>query len=303
MRVFVVAASIALLSGCKEEIRPPEAAGTPNAVGYALLYPHELERTASDYDKGRTEALQRCGESVELIDAVKDPVDTELWEAVLVAAEKNGASRFYASRQRENEAFGRVFHGGDDEISKRTAGTAQYTAEQNGCQAAPVVGGATGGALRRLVDKHTEDNLRDSSEAAELMRGHQEALGKGNIAPIAKQADLVAYASYLISLKIPTLAYERDRLLSEHRKVSATLERAIDAERERQGKSGASDADKKAVDEQLRKLEASKSLVEELAKKLRGADAKVEAELHDTRESCRDILDAVRKSVKKRTSK
>ena len=303
MRPIALALSLTLLFGCRDGVRRPEPVGTPSTSTYALAYPHELERVSRAYEAGRLDTLQHCGDAVELLDTVKDPVDAEFWESILVAAEANGASRFYAARVRENAIFGQVLREGDNEITKRTAGAAQFTAEQKGCPIGPEISGATAGTLRRVADKRIEDRLHDASDATAMMRGRQDALGKGNLAPIAKQADLIAYASFMMALELPTLAYDRDRLADESPKVKHTLDRLVVREREHQGRAGVTDADKKTSDERIRELEAAKALVVTQESQLEGAAAKVEAELRDTRENCRDILDAIRTAIAKRRPK
>ena len=106
-----------------------------------------------------------------------------------------------------------------------------------------------------------------------------------------------------MALELPTLAYDRDRLADESPKVKHTLDRLVVREREHQGRAGVTDADKKTSDERIRELEAAKALVVTQESQLEGAAAKVEAELRDTRENCRDILDAIRAAIAKRGPK
>lgn len=294
----------ALLVACKAPPHVPEASGAPELASYAAAHPRELERLANAYEEGRASALQRCSDAVELVDAVKDPIDTELWESIVKAAERSGSNRLFAARLRENASFERVFHENDDDIPKRTLGATRYLADQKGCAGASEVAGAAAAGLKRAAEKRVEERLREVSEAHLLLRSRVEAVGKANVAPLTKQADAIALASYLVTYELPRLAHERQRLLSESDRVRETLTGAIQAEKTAQGVTGASDAERKASAERQRDLEASLGLLDGLSKKHAGHEGEVvENELRDTRDGCREILDAVRTAIRKRSPK
>ncbi|MBM4375392.1 MAG: hypothetical protein FJ095_09930 [Deltaproteobacteria bacterium] len=296
-RWSLFAVGLVALTGCKSESPPPEAPATPSLVSYALGYPGELARTTSAYDEGRGEALQRCGEAMELASSIKDPVDAEVWAALVAAAEKSGKSGLYAGRARDNAAFQRMLRERDDEIAKRTAGTAQYTAEQKGCGGAAVdVGSAAASGLRRSAEKRLEDRLHDVNEAHDILQQRRDAIGKPNLAPLGRQADAIAYATYLTEVALPRLAYERVTLSAASSKVRQTLESAISSEEEARG----GEANAKASEERLRALKAALSELATLEPKLVTVPEKLQDELRDTRDGCEEILSALRKDMKKR---
>jgi hypothetical protein len=298
-RSSVAAVALVLLAGCKTEGPPPEAPATPSLVSYALGYPTELGRITTAYEEGRGEALQRCGEAMELAASIKDPVDAGAWSAMLAAAEASGKSGLYAARTRENGAFQRLLRERDDEIAKRTAGTTQYTAEQKGCGGAAVdVGSAAASGLKRSAEKRLEDRLHEVNEAHDILQQRRDALGKSNLTPLSRQADAIAHATYLIEVALPRLAYDRATLSGASAKVRKTLEKAIAAEEESPSRAG--DASKKASDERLRALNAALSELTSLEPKLVSDPELLSNELRDTRDGCEEILSALRTDVKKR---
>jgi hypothetical protein len=300
-RCYILAAG--LLLGCNGDPRPPETPGAPELVSYAVAQPAELSRIVKAFDDGRSEAMQRCSEAVELVDAIKDPIDTAAWYEVVRAAERSGKTRLFADRKRENAAFARVLHENDDEIARRTAGAIQFTATQRGCAAPGEVAGATTGALRLASEKRSDERARSANEATPLLQAKREGFGKPNQASLVKQADAIAHATFLVELELPALAYERERLAAELPKVKKTLERALEAERESQALPGASEADRKASDERTRSMKAAVELVDALAPKAESWKTDAPKELRETKDGCREILDALHKAIQKRDVK
>lgn len=283
------------LVGCKNDGRPPEPASAPNLVSFAFAYPGELSRTITTYEETRGDALRRCTEAMELASSVKDPVDVDTWRALLDAAEKSGKSRWFAERQAESASFQRVLRERDEEIAKRTAGSAQFTAEQKGCAAGADVGGAAASGLRRAVDKRLEERAHEANEAHDLLAQRKDVLGKANLAPLGKQVDAIAHATYLVSVALPLLAHERATLAAESATVRRTLEAAIAAGEE--ARTSGSDADKKASEERLRGLKSALSDLGTLEPKLVVDPEATAREIAETREGCAEILDALRKEV------
>ncbi|MBM4356848.1 MAG: hypothetical protein FJ096_01935 [Deltaproteobacteria bacterium] len=295
-----VALAILVLAGCKADPRPRDVDGAPDLVSYAVVQPAELARIAKAFDEGRGEALQRCSEAMELVDAIKDPVDTAAWGGLVTAAERSGRSRFFADRHHENASFLRVLREGDDEIVKRTASAAQFTAQQRGCSSAGDVAGATMSTFRTTTERRLETRGRATSEAAWQLQGQRDALGKPNLPPLGKQLDALAQGTFLIEVALPELAYRRDRLAAELPIVKQTLARALDVERERQARSAAADTDRKLAEDRVRELTTAAELADAMAPRAASWSKDAPRELRETREGCAEILEALHRAIAKR---
>jgi hypothetical protein len=303
----LVLAAFFLLTACNgdKDKRPPEVARNTDHVAYATDYPDRVEEVTRDLDAAKSRAGELCGSYSGYPDQIKDPTDYDRVTEVVDAADASGKSGDYAERARENREFQRMLDENDGEIAKGALATVHGAATQDGCPNPGNVAGAAKVGLTRAVEKRGDERLRDANEGHRVIKRNKGKIGKENVAPLEKQADEIAQASYLAHVELPQLEYELERLIEENEKVQKTLEREIEEEKKRQDEAGASDEDKKAAEERIKELEEAKAKVEEQKAQLDERKQQIEElkkEITKVQEDCDKALADYKDELAKRKS-
>lgn len=301
----LAAIALTFVTACesKDDKRPPEVARNTDHVAYATEYPDRVDRVTSELDEQKARADEICGKLEGYADEIEDPADYEKVKAVYDAADASGKSGDYADRARQNREFARMLEENDGEVGKTTMASVHGAAQHDNCPNPGNVAGAAKNGLKRGVDKRTETRLREANEGHRVIARNQDALGKKNVPKLETQADEIAEASYIANVELPLLKHELERLIAENEAIMRTLDREIEEEQKLQKKDGASDADKKASEERVKDLEATRDKVKAQQDKLKERKKQLEQlerDIKKTRDDCAKAHKSLGKKVDER---
>jgi uncharacterized phage infection (PIP) family protein YhgE len=216
---------------------------------------------------------------------------------IVERAGEDGKSWAWVDRYRRVEGASAFFEAEKDEINKKVQGSVAYTAKKKGCDES--VAGAAGPALKDIVEKQLEKELRDASEAQQLVERYRGELGKENAAALEKSADDISRASYLVHVQIVEDKLRIVRMVAEADQVKHTADDAIAAEKAYQtGYKKITDAEKKASEARIAELNKAKASVDAAMKQGEGVVPTVDEEIKNAQKEYDDALDALRSKVK-----
>lgn len=285
-------AALALaLAACSAPKPEPEIASAAPQSRYAERYPTELQSATSAFGEGQVTAKKTIDAMPAYPAELKD-VKQDQALAIVERADEAGRSYAYVERIREVDGAYRFFTEEKDEITKKVAGAAQFVAKQKGCEVD--VSGPAAHALKESVDKQLEKRLRERNEAHALVDRYRESLGKENAAALEKQADAIAYTSYLVHIELVEQKVRISRLLTEIETVKKTTDDAIAAERAFQGEGSRTPAEKKASEERITALNKSKGLLEASVTQAKSTAETMEERLTTIQKQYTDAIAALR---------
>jgi hypothetical protein len=260
-RLAIAAALLVPVPGCGPKIEPEiaSAAGEPM---YATDYPAELNGEMDRLNTAETKTKELSGKFSGYPDALKSPPWPKVIE-IVDKADAEGRAYAYVEARREVDAAYAFFDAEKDEIVKKVAGAAQFTAKQKGCDVD--VSGAAAHALKDTVEKRLQKRLRERSEAHVYIERNEAALGKDNIEKLQEQADEISLASYLSFVVAVEHKVKIRRMIEEGERVKQTLDAALKTEQAYQAESSRKPDEKKA----------SEQRAEAMRKAIAGIDAAV----------------------------
>jgi hypothetical protein len=242
----------AALAACAEP-PPPVTGPSGDQSGYAENYPSRIGQILARSDAEEAEARETFGKFAAFPDSLRG-TNFALVREALVKADESGKSGAYAEAALEAEGVERFFAEEKQPLRQKVAGSVAYVAKQKGCD--EEIGGASAGAVERVVEKQLDERLRSRSEAARFLDEHAEEIGNASFAAVDTQASEVANASFIVYVRLELLRRELSSMLEEASSVRVTLDRVIEESDAAAKDPGASRA-KKAVLE--RRLGAAKS--------------------------------------------
>jgi hypothetical protein len=283
-----------LLSGCST--RPaPVFASSANESAYAERYPAALLAVRTEFATDETRAREIFGGFSKYPDALSAP-DGEQVLAVVVRADAAGKSGSYAQQMDEQGHVTRFFSEEKDGLNQRVGGAAQYAAKQKECTvdvASPAVG-----ALDRGVNKAIEQRLRDHDEAERYIEDHQDALGKPNLEKLQKQADDIAFSSYLVHVRVKQLKLELARLTDEAADVKKTLAQSDADANAVLANSGASKAAKTTAQSRVTAAKTASTGFDVEVEQAKRAVAEMDARTDQLEKDYAAALDALEQTLK-----
>jgi hypothetical protein len=263
IRTALFCAGLALsvaVSGCSNQKPAPLYASSSAEAGYAERYPDELASARGRFVEHESKSRRMLQSFSTYPDEVKDPS----WPVVLdmvKTADTAGRSAAYVERLAEVEGVTRFFDDEKEEISKNVAGAASYAAKQKGCKDVDAYGSASH-ALEKSVEKQLEKRLRERNDAQRVIDDNQEALKKENIEKLRKQADDIAYVSYMTHVGVAQSKERMEALVAEASDVQKTLDRTIEQSNKVAADAGRSAGDKAAAQKRAETAAASKQRIE-----------------------------------------
>jgi len=276
------ALSLALLSGCANNIPEPQVASSAAQPAYASTFPARLQGIGKSLDESET-TLRKFDSNLSGYPAeLTDPS----WDVVLKVTERSEqAGRSQAYREARKDAFAShdFFQQEGPELTKKIAGTAQYVVKSKGCDVD--VTGPIAHALKENVDKTLEKRLRAGNDGQRVVDSYRESLGKKNAAALEKQADEIAEASYLANIGMVESKVELRRLLAEAEQVKKALPDAMAAERAFQSEPGRTEPEKQASHQRLEALQRAQSEIENAVNQARKLDEGIEKRIEAARKS------------------
>jgi hypothetical protein len=281
---------------CSAPKPEPEIASSSNHAHYARDFPDHLNALVKDFSDRRAEARKLSRDFGNVPGKLKDPNWTHVLE-IVDRADEDGKSWAFVERSRRVEGASAFFDAEKDEINKKLVGSVAYTAKKKGCDES--VAGAAPPALKDVVEKQLEKELRDASEAQQLVDRYRGELGKENVGTLEKAADDISRASYLVHIQIVEDKVRIVRLVGEADQVKRTADDAVSAEKAYQtGYKKITDAEKKASEARIADLTKAKAGVDAAVKQGEGVISNVDDEIKNAQKEYQDAFDALRSKIK-----
>lgn len=257
---FIALLLLAVGAGCQKQENTAITAPSSDQPGYAARYPDTMAKVRGRYAEQESRARRAMG----TFGQFPAELDKPSWPDVLKvyeAADAAGKSSEYVSRLHEANTVNEFFTEEKEEINKKVAGAAQYTAKQKGCTAD--LYGSTSGALEKAVEKQLEKRLRERNEAHRYIDENEDALGKPNREKLEKQADEISLSSYLVNVAGEETKQELTDLVAEANDVKSTLERTITESKAVAADAKRSDNDKKKATARAEAAEKAKGRIDQ----------------------------------------
>lgn len=277
---------------------PEPAIASPAAqAGYAEGYPAAMQATLDEFNREDEAARTLDIATTRYPDELKNPK----WQVVLdvsLRADEAGRSRSYVERAREIEGASAFFDASKEEINKKVSGSAQYVVKQKSCSAD--VSGAVTHALDEAIEKQIEERTRQVNEAHRLIDRYRASLGPENAATLARQADAISKASYVVGVKLVEEKIRLRAVLEDAEQVQKTLDASIAAERAFQSEGGRTDAEKKAAGERIAAMDRSRGLVNAAVAGGKDLESRVETRITAAQKRHADAMAALKDALTKR---
>jgi hypothetical protein len=264
---------------CSNQKAQPLYASSAVEAGYAERYPDELAAARGRLSESESKAQQ----TMAAFSTYPDELSNPNWQdvgTVVERADQAGRSAEYVTRLEDNERVARFFAEEKDDLGKKIGGAAQYAVKQKNCEVDAY--GVTVAAMDRAIEKQLEERLHERNEAVRFIQDNEDTLGKQNVEKLQKQADDIAYTSYLThvgvkqtKLRISELLDEATetkktlgRTLEESRKIEADPARAEGQRRAAHVRSQAAEAAQQRIDSEIQQAEYVLKQVDDRIKKL-----------------------------------
>jgi hypothetical protein len=219
-------------------------------------------------------------------------------QSIVTRADEAGRSTSYVDAHHDFEGTRDFFTQEREEISRKVAGSAQYVVKKKECNQCDVdVSGAVSSSLKESVEKQLEKRLRAHNDAHVLIDRYRESMGKPNAAALEKQADEISSASYSTFIRSVELKARATRLLDEANQIKKTLDQSIADERAFQAEPGRKEADKKASNERIAKMEDGKVKIDQAVPQLQALAKEIDQRNQAMNKEYADALEALKKAM------
>ncbi|HMJ11048.1 MAG TPA: hypothetical protein VK524_06550 [Polyangiaceae bacterium] len=257
---IILSAALACLScACSSQKSEAAYASSATESGYAERYPDALASLRGRLAAHESKAQQVIAAFSTYPDALRDPNWQDVG-SVVERADGAGKSGAYVEQLEENEHVARFHEEEKAELEKKIGGAAQYTVKQKNCDAD--VYGATTNALGKAVEKQLELRLRAHNEAHRFIADNEDSLGKANVETLQKQADDIAYASYVSHVAAKQTKEQAEALMDEGSEIKKTLDRTISEAQKVEADPARSEGQKRAAHARSEAAQAAKQRVD-----------------------------------------
>jgi hypothetical protein len=212
--------ALAALACSKQE--PALYASSAGDGSYAERYPAMLAALRNGHFEAEKQVYTISGEFSKYPDELKEPSWTHV-QAVVEKADEAGKGADYAAGMGETASVRTFYTEERDTLRQKVGGAAEHVAKEKQCDVE--LYGPIGGALDRSVEQGLEERLHERSAAHRYIEDNEDAIGKPNVERLAKQADQIALASYIVHVRLPSTKREIDARLADASEVKTTLER------------------------------------------------------------------------------
>ncbi|HEX6275236.1 MAG TPA: hypothetical protein VFZ53_19485 [Polyangiaceae bacterium] len=216
----LIGCALVALACSKQE--PALYASSAGEASYAERYPAMLASLRNGHFEAEKQAYTLSGEFSKYPDELKDPSWAHV-ETVVEKADSAGKGADYAAGMGESQAVRTFYTEERDVLRQKVGGSAEHAAKEKNCDVE--LYGPVGGALDRSVDQQLEERLRERTAAHRAIEDNEDALGKANVEKLAKQADTIAFTSYLVHVRLPQTKREIDARVADASEVKSTLDR------------------------------------------------------------------------------
>lgn len=250
---------VCLSCACSSQKSEAEYASSAGESGYAERYPDQLAGERGQLAAHESKAQQIVAAFSTYPDALSNPNWADV-STVVDQADAAGRSGGYVARLEETERVARFFEEEKGELEKKVGGAAQYAVKQKNCDVD--VYGTTNGALGKAVEKQLELRLRAHNEAHRFILDNEDSLGKANVETLQRQADDIAYASYVSHVAPKQTEARVEALIDEASEVKKTLDRTIEGAQKIEADPARSEGQKRAARARAETAQASKARVD-----------------------------------------
>jgi hypothetical protein len=282
---------------CSQPPPEPQVASSATEPGYAQDYPAALQSISKDFGRDDDDAGRLDSGFGGYTKDLKSP-DWKVVGEIVDRADAAGKSRQYVDRNAEVAGARAFFDAEGEEITKKVAGSATYAAKQKGCETD--LSGVVGKSLSDAVTKRLEERLRERNEAHHVIDRNRVALGKENAAALEKDADEISRASYLVNIAMVEEKVRLRTLLTEAEQVKKTIDDFVAAERAFQGKSGRTDAEKKASDERIERAQKSKAEVDSAITQGQEIEKQMDERIQKAQKRHNDAINALKQDIQEK---
>ena len=251
------------LSACSPPSTGPHIESPAGEPRYAVGFPADLEAKVAEVQAIEDAVDVAVAHFASYPDAYEDPPWERVREAITLA-DRAGRSRTYVERHDEVDAVATFLEDDDKKLQQKLAGTASYTAKQQGAREPAVVGGAVSHVFSKTVEQRLQEEGRAGNVAHDYVDRYEPVIGKKNVESLREQIDEISATSFAVYIDLVRISADLDRDLEESSQIEKTLEATVeeyeaiasDGERTTQEREAAKNAAKLAREAQG-KLEAS----------------------------------------------
>ena len=295
---MLFAGALLALASCSSQKTGPQVAPSTSQAGYAESYPETLANARGKLTEREGVARQTMSN----FSAYPDELDKPSWpdvEQVYVLADDAGKSSRYVEAIHEAETVAGFFEDEKEEISKKVAGAASYAAKKDGCKGEGIYGPASA-ALEKSVEKQLEERLREQNEAHRYIKMHEEPLGKQNKEKLEKQADDIAFASYIVNVGVDEEKEKLERMVAEGEDVKKTLDRVIEENKAIAADANRPESVKKAAQAEVDAAETAKGKIESEIQQAQHVLTEIDNRIKTLRDEYSKAFDGLKQKVEEK---
>lgn len=299
--LLVLVAALACVPACNEKNgKQPVVASAAGEYGYASRFPSEMSDARGGITEKEAEAKQKSAD----FPGYPSELDNPSYEHVRIVyekADKEGQSASYVKGSQESETVSEFFKDEKDELSRKVAGAAEYTADQKGC-AKSGAGSAAVSAMNRAVEDRLEKRLRAQSDAHLYIEENPDSLGKKNTEKLAHHADEIARASYLVKVALVESKLRIQAMVDESSQIKSTLTRSAKEAQQVIDDPNRGEEDKKAAKKRLEVASKANEEIDGEVSQAKAALKEIDERLKTSRKeydkAFGDLIDAVEAKAK-----
>jgi hypothetical protein len=284
---------LALVACADKQPKPVmvSAAGLPS---YAITYPDRLNAETTLLVADRQQATDQSQKLSARTRELKPGADPAAVLAVVQQADNAGRTEAFARANEEARSLHAFWEEERGPITARVKGAAQKQLTEGNCGACSQLdmSGTLGYAVGAGIDKQLEKRLRANNEAYRTIEYNEGRIGAGNVPTVQKLADDIALTSYQVNIALPQARDRIDALLAEQDDVDATLERAIEWERNYLA-GNPSAVDKRNGQERLALLEKSRAAIAPAVAGAEAARKDIDPQIETLRKQYAENLEAI----------
>jgi len=222
-RTLIQLLAVCFASAACQQTPPARYGSSAAEPAYAERYPGALNTARSNYLKAEKLVREKSSEFSALPGELKSP-DWNHVGTVIELADSAGKNADYAAGATETRSVAAFYTENKQTLVQKVGGSVNYAVKEKHCEEIDLYG-TVRESLDRSIEKTLEERLRSRNAAQRYIEDHADALGETNVPKLAKRADDIALASFLVHVHLPAAKQELDALLADAPEVKKTLER------------------------------------------------------------------------------
>lgn len=292
-----------LVAGAVAACTPQPLRGTPSSdqSAFAQEYPARLLDVRTSF-AAREQAVRSSFTGIRALPGKLSADSAKAAAEIVRQADAAGRSSYYVEEALSQEGIARFLTEERASVRGRIAGSVAFVAKEKECakEHADELGSAAASAAERAVQRELEERLHHRNEATRLIELHRARLGERNVPTLEKQADTIAWSSYLAYVRLELYRRELEELVAQEENIKTTLQRAR-AESQAALDSGKLSRSRRAVLEQrVSALDTAKAAVDRELPPARQEIESVDDKLQALQDEYRELIDGVVRELEQR---